>query len=227
MNIPKIEAIGFDWDGTLVDSMSVKSQSFAESIIAFYPKLGGHRRKIEKLYHATRGNPRTYQLALVQKRYNLNQLSREKTQRWSDLFTSLYIDKKLPLFEDTIQVLDELKNRDYKLFLCSSVPQDDLERTLKMYPLENYFELTLGTRDNGKFKKGVPHLTYISKTISVPLDKIAFVGDGPDDVEGANEAGCFSIGKTNPKIPNSREEIQKNNPKLIIENLEELLTYFT
>ena len=226
MNILKIEAIGFDWDGTLVDSMGIKSQSFAESIIVFYPKLEKYRREIEKLYLATRGNPRTYQLALVQKRYDLNRLSREETQRWSDLFTSLYIDKKPPLFDNTIRILDELKNRGYKLFLCSSVPQDDLDKTLKMYPLENYFELTLGTRDNGKFRKGIPHLVYVSKTIIVSLDRIAFVGDGPDDVKGANEAGCFSIGKANPKIPDSREEIQKNNPKLIIENLEELLTYF-
>ena len=64
----QIEAIGFDWDGTLVDSMSVKAQSFAEAVIKFYPSLKDKREEIETLYFATRGNPRTYQLALVQKK---------------------------------------------------------------------------------------------------------------------------------------------------------------
>lgn len=226
MDIQKIKTIGFDWDGTLIDSMKVKSQSFAESVIRFYPDLGKKREKIKELYLATRGNPRIYQLAQIQEKYHLNPLSKTELQKWSDLFTSLYINEKIPLFDDALRVLDELKNRGYKLFLCSSVPQKDLDKTLKLYPVENYFEFILGTRDDGRFKKGIPHLTYISENMEIPLDKIAFVGDGPDDVKGANEADCFSIGKTDSKIPDSKEEIQKSNPKLIIGNLEELLNHF-
>ncbi len=226
MNANQIKAIGFDWDGTLVDSMSVKSQSFAEAVIRFYPHLEKKQEEIGNLYLATRGTLRTHQLSLVQQKYRLNQLSDEEIKRWSDLFTSLNIDKKLPLFEDTIEVLRELKSRGYNLFLCSSVPQADLDKTLTQYPLGDYFEIVLGSRDGGKFRKGIPHLTYVSEKMGVSLDRIAFVGDGSDDVIGANEAGCLSIGKADRKIPYSKEEIQKSNPKIIVENLLELLTYF-
>lgn len=221
----KIYAIGFDWDGTLVDSMLVKSQSFAESVIKFYPDFKQARAEIEQMYLATRGNPRTYQLELVQKRYNLAKLSPKEMIDWSELFTSLYINRKLPLFADTLEVLDELKKRGYILFLCSSVPQNDLDKTLVQYPLDNYFAEMLGTK--GMFRKGIPHFTTVSKSIGVPLDRIAFCGDGADDVKGAEEAGCFSIGKADPKIPNSKEEIDKSNPKLIIASLRELLDHFS
>lgn len=226
MGPQKIEAIGFDWDGTLVQSMTTKAKSFAEATIGVYPRLNKKREEIRRFYLATRGNPRTYQLALIQEKYHLNQLSDDDIQRWSDLFTSLYINKKLPLFDDTIRVLNELKKRGYKLFLCSSVPQDDLDKTLKLYPLENYFEVVLGTRNNGKFRKGIPHLTFVSQTLKIPLKKIAFVGDGPDDVKGANEAGCFSVGKVGSGMSDYIEDIKRNNPQLVIEKLEELLKYY-
>jgi len=231
MDISKIKAIGFDWDGTLVDSMGVKSQSFSEAVIKFYPSLKKEIKEIKNLHLATRdnptrGNPRIYQLILVQKKYNLNELSNKETQKWSNLFTALYINEHLPLFDDTKKVLDELKHRNYAIFLCSSVPQNDLDKTLKLYPLENYFEVILGTRDNGKFRKGIPHFTFVSVKIGISLDKIAFVGDAADDINGANEAGCFSIGKIDSRISDSEKKIRKNNPRLIIKNLEELLTYF-
>ncbi|PIY97182.1 MAG: hypothetical protein COY66_00835 [Candidatus Kerfeldbacteria bacterium CG_4_10_14_0_8_um_filter_42_10] len=222
----KIEAIGFDWDGTLVDSMSVKSRSFTEATIRFYPNLKEKAAEVVKLYLASRGNPRIDQLELIQAQYSLKKLSNDDLRKWSNLFTSLYLDKKTPLFADAIRVLNELKNRGYKLFLCSSVPQADLDKTLKRYPLDGYFEIILGTRDNGKFRKGLPHLTYVSKTIGVPLNKIAFIGDGPDDAKGANETGCYSVGIMDSRIPNSDKDIRKNNPDLVIEQLEELLNYF-
>ena len=220
------EAIGFDWDGTLLDSMKIKSQSFAESFIRLYPNLSKERAEIENIFLANGGNPRNYQLNSVQKRFSLGKLSSEETQKWSDLFTSLYLDKKSLLFDDAIKVLDELKRRGYKLFLCSSVPQDDLNKTIKLYPLKDYFLEILGTRDNGKFRKGLPHFTYVSERIGVPLNKMAFVGDGSEDVKVANKAGCFSVGRVDPRLPSSKEEILKSNPKMVIEKLEELLLKF-
>ena len=221
-----IDVIGFDWDGTLVDSMQVKSECFAESIIRFYPKVKDARKDIEKAFIDSRGIPRIQQLGLVQKKYSLEELPSAKTQKWSDAFTSLYIKKKLPLFEHTIGVLYNLKSRDYRLFLSSSVPQDDLEKTVKSYKLEHFFEFILGTKDNGKFRKGKPHFCYVSKQMGVPLGRMAFVGDGIDDVKYANEAGCFSVGLADPRVPNSRADFEKSDAKVIIERLDEVITYF-
>jgi phosphoglycolate phosphatase-like HAD superfamily hydrolase len=226
MHKRNVDVIGFDWDGTLVDSMKVKSECFAEAVIRFYPKVKDARREIEKMFMDSRGTPRVQQLSLVQKKYGLDELSSTKTRNWSDAFTSLYIKKKLPLFEHTIGVLYNLKSRDYRLFLSSSVPQDDLENTLKAYPLQDFFEVILGSKDNGKFRKGLPHFSYVSQKIGIPLERMAFVGDGADDVKFANEAGCFSVGIADPRVPNSRADLEKSDAKVIIERLDEVLTYF-
>lgn len=113
------------------------------------------------------------------------------------------------------------------MFLSSAVPQADLDKTIKLYPgVRDYCEDVLGTRDDGKFRKGLPHLTYISGKLKVPFSEIAFIGDGADDVKGANEAGCFSIGLIDTRSPMAKEEIERSNPKLVIKNLKDLLDYF-
>jgi len=215
-------AIGFDWDGTLVDSMSVKSEAFADATSRYYPDLAVHHDTIRQLYLASRGNPRSHQLKLVQEQFKLRDLSSEETQKWSDLFTSLYIDKKLPLFPDTVFTLINLRRQGLKLFLCSSVPQADLDRTLASYSVREYFEMTLGTQEEG-FRKGLPHLSYVSEKLGIPPGKIAFCGDGTDDVSGANDAGCFSIGKANPGVNGALDEIKRGNPDLIICELKQLI----
>jgi phosphoglycolate phosphatase-like HAD superfamily hydrolase len=227
MLIGNIGAIGFDWDGTLVDSMSVKSAAFAESVAKVYPNLTKVRKEVEALYLTSRGVPRTDQLALIQNKYTLTSLTSEETQKWSDLFTSLYIDRQILLFSDAVKTLDGLTAVGYKLFLCSSVPQKDLEKTITRYPLNGYFEVVLGSSDGGVFRKGAPHFNYISSKIGIPLHKMAFVGDSPEDVRVANEAGCFSIGKIDARITGSRNAIEKEAPNLVIENLQELINYFS
>lgn len=227
MQQEKIRVIGFDWDGTLVDSMAVKAEGFADSVIQFYPQLNDVHEEITELYLQTRGNPRTLQLNLVQNRYVLPELDKVGMEKWSDIFTASYLSKTLPLFEDATMALEELKRRGYRLFLSSSVPQADLDKTMEVYPgVKDYFEDVLGTKDEGKFRKGLPHLTYMSEKLQVPLSEIAFVGDAADDVRGANIAGCFSIGKIDSRSPTSREEIEESNPKLAIETLKDLLDYF-
>jgi len=226
MEVENIKLIGFDWDGTLADSMTGKAKYFVDAINEFYPDAEKHRKEIEISFLHNGGKLRKIQLEIIQERYGLNPLSDEKYEKWSELFTSLYIDKKLPLFDDTIRVLNELKKREYMLVLCSSVPQEHLDRTMEMYSVKKYFEFILGTRDAGKFRKGIPHLSFISEKTGIPIEQMAFVGDGAPDIEGANEAGAFSVGKADTRVPGSREMLEEKKPKLVIEKLEELLEYF-
>ncbi|MDP3998095.1 MAG: HAD family hydrolase [bacterium] len=226
VELPVIKVIGFDWDGTLVDSMVVKSKAFTDAVVKFYPQIVNHKSGIAITYIRSRGNPRVYQLGLIQEKFNLAPLRKKTFEEWSALFTSFYIDMEIPLFADTEKTLDQLRKRGYKLFLCSSVPQAYLDKTLQHYPIRSYFEYILGLSAGGKFRKGLPHLTYISKKLNTPLEKIAFVGDAGDDVKGANEAGCFSVGKMDGRSPTAKDEIERSDPKLTINSLEEILGYF-
>ncbi|UCD03865.1 MAG: HAD family hydrolase [Candidatus Woesearchaeota archaeon] len=232
MDVSEIEVIGFNWDGNLVNSMITKSKRFAESIIKCYefkhPDLEKNRKEIEELYLNTRGTLRIKQLELVQEGYNLERLNEADLKKWSDSFTDSYLKNKLPLFKDTLPVLNELKKRSYRLFSCSPVPKDDLDRTLRDYPeVKELLDFVLGTRKDEDFKKGAYHLQYASDYYNhLPFEKIAFVTQAVDDIIDANKVGCFSIARADPKIKNSKEQLGQHNPKLIIENLRELLDHF-
>jgi phosphoglycolate phosphatase-like HAD superfamily hydrolase len=185
-----IKIIGFDWDGTIVDSMGAKAKSFANSIIELWPSLKNNRKKIEKIYFETRGTFRFNQLDLVDQIFHLTNLNFKKRKEWSDLFTATYLDKKMPLFNDSLATLGELRKRGYVLFLSSSVPHPDLVETLKLYPAKKYFKYILGTKRRRTFKKGLPHLKFISEKSKCPIAEMAFVGDGaPDVISAKGEIG--------------------------------------
>jgi phosphoglycolate phosphatase-like HAD superfamily hydrolase len=216
-----IKAIGFDWDGTLVDSMGAKTEAFSRATMRYYD-IGDRLEKLKQIYISTRGNSRFYQLGIVQKELGLPELSKEQLQEWSDSFTSFYINNGLRLFPGTIETLD-LAKKGHRLFLNSSVPQDDLTRTLTMYPLDGYFDIILGNK--GDFRKGLPHLSYVAKQFGFNLGQIAFVGDASDDVSGAMEAGCFTVGIADPRIEDAKEKMTERKPDILIKDIAELKHY--
>lgn len=188
-----IRAIAFDWDGTLVDSMNIKAQAFGESLARAYSELAGKEHELEQMFTAAGGIPRKEHLKRVQEKFRLEPLSTTTEQAWSDEFTELYLAKPMPLFPDVVPVFQALKKRGYTIVISSSVPQGDLEKTVAQYPeITGQISLILGTQDNGKFRKGKPHVGYICQKFRLSEAEraaIVFVGDTPQDMEYAKEAG--------------------------------------
>ncbi|MFH1978719.1 MAG: hypothetical protein ABIJ92_05320 [Candidatus Aenigmatarchaeota archaeon] len=55
MKISEIVCIGFDWDGTLADSMIGKAKYFADSIIQIYSEIEDKKR-LNYLFIRTEGS---------------------------------------------------------------------------------------------------------------------------------------------------------------------------
>lgn len=221
-----IRAIGFDWDGTLVDSLSAKGAAFAQSVTSFYPQVAGREGEIAQHYLQTRGNLRFQQLALLQNAWGLEPLSVLQTQAWSDQFTTLYSQMPPALFPETLLVLQTLRGRGHHLFLSSSVPQNHLDATLSKYPeIVSLLKMRLGTSEDRLFRKGKPHLEFVSGQLGLPLSEFAFVGDAVEDVLGAQAAGVLAVGVVH-NIPGARAELESIKPDLLVESLTELSEHF-
>jgi len=72
-----IRGVGFDWDGTLVDTMPDKAYSFAATLMQYYPELAHHQSqsKLAKLFLDNRGITRKEHLSVVCKEFHLNPLT--------------------------------------------------------------------------------------------------------------------------------------------------------
>lgn len=240
-DMTEIKMIGFDWDGTLVDSMiEVKSKAFAEAVIEYHPPLKGEKEGIRKIYLETRGTPREDQLRKVEKTFDVQPLTEDEVEEWSKAFTENYIDVVPPLFNDTVSTLRKLKKKGFDIYLSSSVPQKDLEATLEKYEGldQEMFEFILGTRDEApegyslekrslgenRFRKGPGHIRFVLNERGLSPENILFAGDGIEDVKGANNAGSTSVGIVDSRMPGKVEESMRNaDADYIVQDRESIL----
>lgn len=222
-----IKILGFDWDGTCTDAFP-KAESFAESIIDYFgrnhPVLKGRRESIKNFYLLTGGTSRFWQCGeACQREGNFTPKDSDLT-KWSQLFTDNYIKKNQQLFWDTESTLSELKNRGYKLFLGSRIPQEDFERTIKKYSqMSKYFEFMYGSSE--KIRMGPLLIGYAAKYFNLEKHNIAFVGDGVEDVKGVLEAGALPIGKFDSRLPEMKDKLKEAGAVIVIQKLSELLNF--
>lgn len=103
---------------------------------------------------------------------------------------------QVDLYEDTIFVLEQLRERDYKIGLItnSMMPMWMRDKELASYQILSYFDARVTSGDVGYMK---PHPTIYEQVLQMlgadPAEAV-FVGDRPqNDIAGANEAGLISV----------------------------------
>jgi FMN phosphatase YigB (HAD superfamily) len=127
------------------------------------------------------------------------------------------------LFSDTIQVLQSLREKDYKIGLVtnSMLPMWMRDIELQAYEIIDYFDARITSGDTGYIK---PHPFIYQKALQLlgaAPDEAVFVGDRPEyDIAGANEAGLTSVLMSPPYLD---RELNNIRPDHIIGSLSELL----
>ena len=120
----------------------------------------------------------------------------DKTQEAIDVFRSRYL--VVGKFENTPypgirEVLDNLKQQGYRLFVATSKPETTAVEILNKFELAPYFELICGaTFDSGRVHKA-DVIAYLLDKIGNP-QQILMIGDTEFDVLGAAAHGIATIG---------------------------------
>ncbi|MHA2109444.1 MAG: HAD family hydrolase [Candidatus Hodarchaeales archaeon] len=95
------------------------------------------------------------------------------------------------LYEGVPEVLSELKNRGYKLALCTNAREDYYEAVVKRFQLTKYFSLMYAAgQHNWKDKNWM--ISQIIKKLET--EHFAVVGDRHHDIEAAKVNRGFSVG---------------------------------
>lgn len=190
-----VEAIVFDFDGVLVESVDVKTRAFAElyrshgeavmeQVVAYHLAHGGVSRfeKFRHFHNAFLGLP----------------LSPEEESRLGDEFSRLVEDTVVasPWVAGAKEFLDANWQR-LPLYVASGTPEEELRRIVARRGMERYFRGVFGA----PAKKG-EILRRIAAERGCRPERLLMVGDAMTDYDGAIAATTAFLGRVPAGIGN-------------------------
>jgi HAD superfamily hydrolase (TIGR01509 family) len=176
-----IDAVLFDWDGTLVHSADVSFRCF-ETV------LGGYGIAFDRAAYAATYSPNWHRT------YTAVGLPRE---HWSDAdarWVERYGSEAVPLIEGARAALDRLTGAGLTVALVTSGDRVRVERELILHGLDRIFGVVVCGPDTVNKKPHPEALLLALVRLAVPPGRAVYVGDSPEDVEMARNAGAWSVG---------------------------------
>ena len=179
----RCNAIIFDFDGTLADSMPFLANIGIQIMKKYYDI--DYDEAAER-YKSTTGLPYEHQI-------NLNFPGYEQNERAIEEFEKLKIERifKQQLFPDVVETLTQLNQMDISVFVSSSTYQPIIVEYFAKRELSTCFVEVVGYRPG--FEKGKHHFEHIKAEHGIRLDDTLFVGDSLKDYERSKEY-CEFVG---------------------------------
>ena len=171
-----IQAIAFDFDGVLAESVEVKTRAYASlfneekeevvsRMVAYHMKHGGISRyeKIKVFYRDILQRP----------------LSDKRFQELVLQFSKLVV--AAPWVEGAQEFLVQ-NYKQYQLFIVSGTPEDELNKIVRRREMDHFFDAVRGSP-----KDKVTLLQEIMEEYKLRPDKMMFVGDADTDWQAAHK----------------------------------------
>ncbi len=188
----------FDWDGTIFESMEIKFQNFT-NVLCEYHKNDFvsdefSKEKVLDLYKKLSGIPRKEIYKEIMQIFKVN-FSENNYNKFSNHLSQ---KNKISLltttaYKDAIDFLDKLVCKK-KIYISSSVPQDELSYLVKNKLPENILNNLSGIYGSKEgFSKGKEHFQKIITDENVFKSDIIFFGDDLMDLSLAKDANIDFI----------------------------------
>lgn len=174
----------FDFDGTIVDSMSFLTELATELLVRNY---GMDREKAERAYVETTGLPFVKQMELIfpgdaRNESTVNAYEERKRESLFDF----------DLFPDAPDALKRIRREGIKVCVSSGNYEDIIDEIVRLKGLA--LDLVMGFRPG--FQKGPDHFRCAMETFGAGPEQVVFVGDSRKDGLAAQEAGIRFIART-------------------------------
>ena len=215
------EAILFDLDGTLIDSVPdlavavnemlkvLERDTFSEDTIRYW--VGNGAQMLVKR-------------ALSGKTEIDAQLDPALFERALEIFLSIYaknLCNDTKPYPNVPATLDRLHKAGYRLVIVTNKPYDFVEPILQGLKIDSLFEFWLGG-DSLTVKKPDPQpLLHACERLELDVEKCVMVGDSKNDIQAANACQMQSVGVTYGY--NYGEDIGIYDPDFIINDFAKLL----
>lgn len=211
----KYDAYLFDLDGTLLDT--------AEGIVNALNQICARLNipKITKSQAKQFLGPPLGQVILNM----YPQASKEEVDMGVKIYKEYFSRRGIyeaELYGGMLRLLRYLKDRGAGLAVVSLKYQEAVEQTLKLFKLEEYFDLAFGADTYGELTKHDLIEKCIKELGGVDRRKTVMIGDSPYDAEGARQSGIDFIAASYG-FGFTKESSKDYNPVLIISSPDEML----
>lgn len=183
-----IEAVIFDLDGTLLDTIEDLANACNYSLKA----LGYNTYEVEK-YKSFVGNGRH---KLIERILPEGDKDRDVFSKALALFDKYYeehmVDMTKP-YKGIIELLDDLVEKGIKLAVVSNKPHKFTIRVVKKY-FGDRFNIVYGQREGYPVKPDPRTVFEVIDNLGVTLENCVYVGDSDVDIKTAKNSGVKSIG---------------------------------
>lgn len=204
----------FDLDGTLFDSIPTILQSARETFQEISEKYPGD----EKLKTLIGSNLQSIFGAF---------LAKEKVELASQTYRQIYIAKQdagmIPIFPDTIEVLQYLKNKNFTLGVVTSKKREHSVTLFQQNKIDHFFTVIIGAEDVKQSKPYAEPLLKAVQALGAEIEKTVYIGDALIDREACQNAGMDFIALTTGTT--NSDSFQKEGQKIILPNLNSLKIY--
>lgn len=214
--LKNIQAIAFDLDGTLVDSVPGLALA-AQHMLADLALPTVSNQQVKNWI----GNGID---VLIQRIFNAISAPETLLAEARVKFDKHYdntIEAGTTLFPNVLSTLEALQQSGYPMALVTNKPAQFLPPLLASLQLDRYFSLVLGGGDVIKLKPHPAPLYQVMATFGLYHDQLLFVGDSKNDIQAAKNAQCATIGLTYGY--NYGESIANSHPDIVIDHFSDIL----
>lgn len=192
-----IQAIFFDFDGVILESVDIKGWAFGE-LFEGYPE---YVDEIVAFHHANSGLSRFDKFRHIYKNILQKPLSGEEFERLCGDFSKLVYHRVLlcDFVPGAMEFLEKYYDK-IPLFVISGTPQEEILKIINVKDLDKYF--------NAVFGSPTPKGVWVKRMIeeqNLDAKKVIYVGDAISDLNAAKENGLFFIAR----IKDSENDILK------------------
>jgi HAD superfamily hydrolase (TIGR01509 family) len=187
-------AVVFDCDGTLVDTERVTDEAVRTALASLGLEL------TDADAAAMRGRPWPHTRRYLVDRYDMADADVEEyLDRYAETVVPRFDDDDL-VFDDAVEVLDELRAAGVPVAVCTASGREHLERILSLAPLRGVFRASVAREDTTRQKPDpAPYLTAIGR-LGDAVDRrlepaeVSVVEDTDVGTAAGVAAGCWTVG---------------------------------
>jgi phosphoglycolate phosphatase len=208
----KVKVILLDLDGTVVDS----KEAYLEAVKTAFAALG---QKVEAFEVAVEIPKR------LEQNLPINDLVKGiDTQKFLDLYLKAYYkatatkSKPMPKIAETLAKLS--RKAALALITMRYVPKENVIKELENFGLAKYFQHVITALYTHTPKPSPEALIKCAKKFGVQPCECLVVGDSVADIKAGKNAGAKTVAVLSGIF--SREELEKEKPDLILENVDKL-----